>query len=243
MLARRNEDFGAGNGIGAIRLRHGAGADQAKIGAALRLCQVHCPQPLPRHHPGQETRLQLGGTGGAKCGNGAIGQPGIHGKRLVGRRQELLQHKAQHMRQALPAKPLRQRQRAPARLGKLVIGGFEPGGRGHRPVGISGAALGIARMVERGQHLGGKFARFLDNGVGHIGRGPGKPGQMRIARQPQHLVDDKQRVANGRLVTWHGHFLSMLYAYLVPQFTSARPLRGKFNHSPTRSSPSPTSRR
>ena len=48
MLARRDEDLGAGDRVAAVGLRLGAGLDQAEIGAAMRLGQVHRAGPVRR---------------------------------------------------------------------------------------------------------------------------------------------------------------------------------------------------
>ena len=46
MLTRRNEDLHTGDGITAIAIGNGFGADKAKVGSAMRLCQVHGAAPF-----------------------------------------------------------------------------------------------------------------------------------------------------------------------------------------------------
>ena len=46
VLAGGDPDLGAGDLVAAVGLRHGVGAHQAEIGAALRLGQVHGAGPL-----------------------------------------------------------------------------------------------------------------------------------------------------------------------------------------------------
>ena len=48
VLAGGDENLGAGDFVGAVRLRDGAGADKTEIGAALRLGQVHRAGPFGR---------------------------------------------------------------------------------------------------------------------------------------------------------------------------------------------------
>ena len=52
VLARRDEDLGPGDRIAAVRLRIGAGLQQPKIGAAVRLGEVHRAGPAAGHHIG-----------------------------------------------------------------------------------------------------------------------------------------------------------------------------------------------
>ena len=60
VLARRDEDLGPGDRIRPVGARHRAGADQAQIGAAMRLGQVHRPEPLARNHFRDVKRLLPG---------------------------------------------------------------------------------------------------------------------------------------------------------------------------------------
>src|SRR5882724_3492570 len=50
MLAGGDEDFRAGYRVAAVRLPHRFGADEAEIGAALRLGQVHRAGPFAGDH-------------------------------------------------------------------------------------------------------------------------------------------------------------------------------------------------
>ena len=59
VLARRDEDLGAGDRVAAVVLRLGLGLDQAEVGAAMRLGQVHRPGPAARDHVGQIFGLLL----------------------------------------------------------------------------------------------------------------------------------------------------------------------------------------
>ena len=50
VLAGRDEDLGAGDGIGAVAVRHGLGLEEAEIGAAMRLGEVHGAGPGALDH-------------------------------------------------------------------------------------------------------------------------------------------------------------------------------------------------
>ena len=59
MFAAGDPDLLAGDAIGAIGLGHGLGAQEAQIGAAVRLGQVHGPAPLTGGQFGKVERLLL----------------------------------------------------------------------------------------------------------------------------------------------------------------------------------------
>ena len=52
VLAGGDEDLGAGDTIGSVRLRFGPGAQQTQVGAAVRFGQVHGAGPLAGDHLG-----------------------------------------------------------------------------------------------------------------------------------------------------------------------------------------------
>ena len=103
MLAGGNEDLLAGNGIAAARHRFRLGPDQAQIGAAMGLGQVHRPGPFARNHPRRVNLFLLFATLGQDRCNGPLRQAGVHFQRLVGRDHELHHRIADHPRQTLPA--------------------------------------------------------------------------------------------------------------------------------------------
>ena len=59
VLAGGDEDLGAGDAIAAVRHRLGLGADEAEIGAALRLGQAHGASPAAVDELGQIVLLQF----------------------------------------------------------------------------------------------------------------------------------------------------------------------------------------
>ena len=87
----------------AVVRRHGPGADQAEIGAALRLGQAHGARPRAVGEPGQEDRLQpLVGVQRQRV-VGALAQAGIGGEGEVGAGEHLVEHEVDQLRQALAA--------------------------------------------------------------------------------------------------------------------------------------------
>ncbi len=79
VLAGRNEDLLAGDPVAAVGLRFGPRAQQAQIGAAMRLGQAHGAGPVGRHQLGQIDRLLLGRAVGPQALVGALGQSRVHG--------------------------------------------------------------------------------------------------------------------------------------------------------------------
>src|SRR3546814_15206197 len=59
VLAARYEDLGPGDAVAAVPPRFGAGADEAQVGAGMRLRQVHRARPFAGHHVRYEPGLKF----------------------------------------------------------------------------------------------------------------------------------------------------------------------------------------
>ena len=203
VLAGRDEDLGAGDRIGAVRLRLRLGADQAEVGAALRLGQVHRAAPFARHHLGDVHLLLLGAALGDQRGDRAMGQAGVHGKGHVRRDHIFLEGDRDDVRHALPAIFGRIAERRPAALDILVVRLLEAGRRGDAAVLVAGAAFEIARLVEWEQHFGDEAAALLQHRLDHVGGGGVEAGQVRIILQADDVFEDEARVADGGRILGH----------------------------------------
>ena len=203
VLAGRDEDLGAGDRIGAVRLRLRLGADQAEVGAALRLGEVHRAAPFARHHLGDVHLLLLGAALGDQRGDRAMGKAGVHGEGHVRRDHIFLEGDRDDVRHALPAIFGRIAERRPAALDILVVRLLEAGRRGDAAVLVAGAAFEIARLVEREQHFGDEAAALLQHRLDHVGGGGVEAGQVRIILQADDVFEDEARVADGGRILGH----------------------------------------
>jgi hypothetical protein len=102
VLAGADEDLVAGDLVGAVGLRLGLGAQQAQVGAAVRLGQAHGAGPLAAGQLGQVGLLLVGAVG-VQGLVGAVRQAGVHGPGLVGAVEHLVQALVDHEGQALAA--------------------------------------------------------------------------------------------------------------------------------------------
>ena len=84
VVAGGDEDLLAGDAVAAVGLRLGAGAEQAEVGAGVRLGQVHRAGPLAADELRQVGRLLLLGAVGVDRGVGAVGQALVHVEGHVG---------------------------------------------------------------------------------------------------------------------------------------------------------------
>jgi hypothetical protein len=66
------------------------------------------------------------------------------------------------------------------------------------------AALEIADAVERLQHLFGELGGLADDRLAHIGRGVGEAGQIIVAIDLEHVVEQEGDVFHGGFVDRHG---------------------------------------
>ncbi len=181
VLARRDEDLGAGDLVAAVGLFHGLGAQQAEIRAAMRLGQVHGAGPRTRDETRQIDRLLLRRAMAQQCRDRALRQARIHGERHVGAAQELADDGGEQHRQALAAELGRSGDAHPAALGVLLIGVLEAGGRGDPTVGVARAAFLVADAVERLQHLLRELRRLVEDRLDDIRRSIGEARQVVVA--------------------------------------------------------------
>ena len=210
MLAGRNEDLGAGDRPAAIGVRLGAGADQAEIGAALRLGQVHGASPAALHHVGQPLGLLLRRTHHFDRRLRAFGQAGIHAECHVGRRDKLLHHRADRVGQALAAMMFVRNQPAPAAVAELLVGLPKPIRRRHAAVSVAGAALAVTGQVERCQNFGTELAALVEHGLDQIGRDALKTRHMGLVVEAGHGLQHEQRVFHRGAIGGHGIRLSSI---------------------------------
>ena len=182
--------------------RHGPGADQAEVGAALRLGQAHGARPGPVGEPGQEDRLQpLVGVPRQRI-VGALAQAGIDGEGEVGAGEHLVEGEVDQPRQAL-ATPLGCGGDAgPAAGAEGRVRRLEPARRAHDAVLVA-AALLVAGAVERCQLALGQPRRLLEHAVDQLGRGVLAAGQRGDRLASQQLVQDEPHVAQRGTVAVH----------------------------------------
>ena len=69
VLAGRDENLGAGDGVAAVGLRLGAGLQETQVRAAMRLGQVHGSGPAARNHVRNVGLPDLFGGLGQQCGD------------------------------------------------------------------------------------------------------------------------------------------------------------------------------
>jgi hypothetical protein len=127
VLAVGDEDLGAEELVGAVALRHGAGAHQRQVGAGLRLGQVHGAGPLAGDEVGDEGFLLLLAAGRQQRFDGAIGQQRAQREGEVGRVQHLDAGRGQQLGQALAAELHGMLHALPAGLAELAEGFLEAG--------------------------------------------------------------------------------------------------------------------
>ncbi len=203
VLAGGNEDLLAGNLVAAVRLRNRLCAQEAEIGAAMRLRQVHGAGPFAGHHLRQVGLLLLGGAVDKDCGNRTLGQARVHHQRHIGSGGIFADGTMQRVRQPLPAEFFGDRQTYPAAVAIGLVGFLEALRRGDRAVVRPLAAFLIAGIVEWKEHFLGELRGFAQDGLDHIRRGVSKTRKVVVALETQHIVQHEERVVHRGLVDWH----------------------------------------
>jgi hypothetical protein len=187
-------------------VRLGLGAQQAEVGAAVRLGQAHGAGPLAAGELGQVQVLLLLGAMCMQALVGTMAQAGVHGPGLVGAVEHLVEALVHDDGQPLPAVGRVHAQRRPAAFHVLGVGGLEALGRGD---GVRGlvvvAAFLVAADVQREQHLGGELAALLEHLVDGVGVDLGVARHhLQLVGHVEQLVQHELHVAQRRGVLGHG---------------------------------------
>ena len=128
----------------------------------MRLGQVHGAGPFAGDHLRQIGALELVAALRLDGIDGAERQQRTQAEGEVGRIPDLAGGSGNDLRQVLSAPLLRRGERAPAAVGELLVGILPTVRRDdfaiHQP-----RAGAVAGHVQRVQHLGAEFARFLDH--------------------------------------------------------------------------------
>ena len=194
VLAGADEDLGAGHAAAAVVCGHGPGANQAEVGATLRLGQAHGARPRAVGELGQEDPLQpLVGMRRERI-VGAVAKAGIDGEREIGAGEHLLERDVDQFRQALAAPLGGGGDPGPAAGAERRVGRLESPRRSHDAV-LVGAALLVAGAVQRRELALGKLGRLLEHAVDQLGRGLLAAWQLGERLRTQQLVQDEPHVA------------------------------------------------
>jgi alkylation response protein AidB-like acyl-CoA dehydrogenase len=103
VFACGDEDLGAGDLVAAVPLLHRFRAQQAKIGAAMRLGEIHRAGPDTFHHLRHVFFLQRVRSVHQQRSDGALRKARVHRESHVRRAQKLVDHDGHRGRKSLPA--------------------------------------------------------------------------------------------------------------------------------------------
>ena len=148
VLAGRDEDLRAGDEIRTVARGDGARANQAEVGAGVRLGEAHRARPRAVDELRQEALLELFVAPPLERAHGAVREQRIHAEREVGRAQHLVEHDAGYVRQPLTAVIGRRDHRRPAALRDTRVAVAKSARRSHGAVLVV-ATFGVAGLVER----------------------------------------------------------------------------------------------
>ncbi len=204
MLAAGDEDLGPADLVGAVGLRLGPGADDAQVGAGMRLGQAHGTGPDAGVHVRQVLVLQFVAGMGIERQAGAGGQHRIQAERQVGRVDQFLDLRRDHLGHTHAAVGRITADADPAAFGVGPVGLGEAGRGAHR-ASVPLAAFLVARTVQRGDGTGGDLAGLFEDrrgglGVDHFGQ------RRQLRPEPgdlEHLIEDEAHVAQRSFVISH----------------------------------------
>ena len=176
VLAGRNEDLGAGDGVGPVAVRHRLRLEQPEIRAAMGLGQVHGSGPGALDHPGQISPLLFLRSVHQERRDGALRQARIHAEGEVRRGDELLHYGVEVIGRPCPPYSVGA-EAHPTALRIGPVGLLEPF-RVARAVRMALAALLVADPVEGREHFLGELGGFGDDRLDGVGVASAKPGRL-----------------------------------------------------------------
>ncbi|OIQ63812.1 hypothetical protein GALL_546460 [mine drainage metagenome] len=203
VLAGGDENLGPGNPVTAVGLFDGLGAQQAEVGAALRLGEIHGAGPFAGYHLRHEHLLLLGLAVHDQRRSRPHGQTAIHGKCHIRRALEFVDGLAQRDRQSLPAIFRRRRESEPTALRHLLERFLEAFRRCHAAIVMALAALQVADAVKGLQHLFAELGGFGQNRLPHVGGGIAEPGKVVVTVDLKHVVEQETDIFQGGFVDRH----------------------------------------
>ncbi len=200
VFAARDENLRTTDGVRAVAIRLGLGAQDAEIRAAMRFGQTHRAGPDAGDQLGQIHVLQLRRTVRMQTFIRAVRQTRVHGPGLVRRVEHLVERVVDERGQALATVFWIAAQRWPASFDILLVGFLKALRRGHDAVADVCAAFLIAALIEREQHFGAELAGFFEHGIDRVRI------EIRVLRHlPDFGLDVKQLVQHElHVAQWRG---------------------------------------
>ena len=227
VLAGRNENLLAGDRIRPVGLGLGPRLQEAEIGAAMRLGEVHRSRPAAGRHRRRIEGFLRRGAVRQKRRERPLREAGIKRKGEIGGGHELAHRHIDHIGQPLSAMGRIDGKAEPAALDIGAIGLPEALRRRHAAVRLAPAALTVARRIELLQNALAEVGRTAQNRFDEIGRRLGKARQIGIAPDLQHIGEQKRNLLDGGLVARHESLLGKV----ASSRRRCRPARGLAGHA------------
>ena len=152
-----------------ITFRNGARAQRGEIGAGLRLGKIHRAGPIAGDHFVQIALFYFRRRAELNRLDRTLRQQWAQRKRQVRRTEHFLHRRGDQGGKLLSAVFRVAAQLIPAALDELAIGLFKTIRRCHRAVTPFRTLL-IAAPIQRREHIAGKLARLVQNGVDQVRR-------------------------------------------------------------------------
>ncbi|MCY1418519.1 hypothetical protein D9M71_340800 [compost metagenome] len=209
MFAARDEDLGPADLVGTVGLRLGARADDAQVGARMRLGQAHGARPDTGIHVRQVSSLQFFTGVGVDRQASARGQHRIEAERQAGRVDHFFDLRRHDLRHPHAAVSRVAAHANPATFGVGAIG-FGKARRGADDARVPMATFFVGAAAQGGNALAGDLACFFQNRFNGIGIDSfGQAGQLRPeVGNLKNFIENEAHIAQRRFVFSHGQPLT-----------------------------------
>ena len=211
VVAVRDEDLVARDGVGAIAVGYRLGAQGADVGSGLGLGEIHRARPLAGDELGEIPLGEFGVGHFLEGVDGALGEQGAEREAHVGGDHHLLQHDADQIGEPAAAVLRIEGQCAPAGVHELGVRRGPAVGSDDGSVDQVRSLL-IADDIERTEHLRDETRRLFDRAVHSVGVESREPVGLEQLAQPDHLVEREANVGERRNVRFHASIVRSLTA-------------------------------
>ena len=202
MLTGGNEDLGAGDAVGTVRVRLGLGFQNTQVRTTVRFGQAHGAGPLTAGQLRQVAIFLLVGTVLFNGRHRTVGQARVHAPGPVGGTGHFRDSDASGAGQALTAEFRVAAHGRPAAFHILGVGFLETFRRGYHTV-VETTAFLITGTVQGSQLVFGELGAFFQEGIQQFAVDLFQTQPLVMAVHVQDFIQYKAHIAQGSLVIRH----------------------------------------
>ena len=227
VLTPGDEDLGTGDPVTAVISGNRLGAECTDVGSCVGLGQHHRAAPLAQDEFLEKGRLLFLGRVLGQHVHGPVGQHGAQRETEVGGLDHLLDGHGDAPGEATSTDLLGEACCRPSGLDELLVRLLVTGRRGDAAIGVPDASDGVADRGQRGDHLAGEPAGFVENPAQQVALDVCESIQSYEVVESDDVLHRELHVSGGRAVVSHTpEGRTRCEVEYLPMVPLIRPIRG-----------------